>query len=45
MKITVESLHVEKQKMEKEKAKKPVAKGKTKVKLRVDHDVSGFQKL
>ncbi|KAL5287248.1 EIF3J family protein [Megaselia abdita] len=43
VKITVESLHTEKQKMEKEKTKKPVAKGKTKVKLRVDHDVSIFQ--
>lgn len=38
IKLTVENLHIEKQKIEKEKAKKPSGKCKTKVKLRIEED-------
>ncbi|XP_055920461.1 eukaryotic translation initiation factor 3 subunit J [Eupeodes corollae] len=37
IKITVESLHTEKQKMEKQTTKKPIGKGKGKINLKMDH--------
>lgn len=40
VKMSVESLHSEKVKMEKTNAKKPAAKGKGKVSLRTENDVS-----
>lgn len=40
IKITVESLHTEKQKMEKQNTKKPAGKGKGKINLKMDQNIT-----